>query len=126
MGKKRLEKDDALNILQAVIDGMQDKKAKNIISLDLSKISNSVTNHFVICHAPSKVQVEAIYDNVLEFVRKECETKPFNKEGLENAEWILIDYFDVVIHIFLEDIRSFYKLEDLWADAVLKEYESDD
>jgi len=126
MGKKRLEKDDALNILQAVIDGMQDKKAKNIISLDLSNIGNSVTNYFVICHAPSKVQVEAIYDNVLEFVRKECETKPFNKEGLENAEWILIDYFDVVIHIFLEDIRSFYKLEDLWADAVLKEYESDD
>ena len=126
MIKKRLEKDDALNILKAVIAGMQDKKAKKIISLDLSKIGNSVTNYFVICHAPSKVQVEAIYDNVLEFVRKKCETKPFNKEGLENAEWILIDYFDVVIHIFLEDIRSFYKLEDLWADAVLKEYESDD
>jgi len=104
---------------------MQDKKAKKIISLDLSKINNSITNYFVICHAPSKIQVEAINDNVLEFVRKKCEIKPFNKEGLENAEWILIDYFDVVIHIFLEDIRSFYHLEDLWADAVIKEYESD-
>ena len=126
MGKKRIEKDDAVNILQAVITAMQDKKAKNIISLDLSKIGNSVTNYFVICHAPSKIQVEAIYENVLEFVRNECETKPFNKEGLENAEWILIDYFDVVIHIFLEDIRSFYHLEDLWADAILTEHESDD
>ncbi len=126
MRKKHLEKDDALNILKAVIAGMQDKKAKKIISLDLSKINNSVTNYFVICHAPSKIQVEAIYDNVLEFVRKKCKIKPFNKEGLENAEWILIDYFDVVIHIFLEDIRYFYKLEDLWADAVLKEYKSDD
>jgi len=126
MGKKVLEKDDAVNILQAVISAMQDKKAKNIISLDLTKINNSVTNYFVICHAPSKTQVDAIYDNVIKLVREQCETKPFNKEGIENAEWILIDYFDVVVHIFLEDIRSFYHLEDLWADAIKKEYDSAD
>ena len=126
MGKKVLEKDDAVNILQAVVSAMQDKKAKKIISLDLTKINNSVTNYFVICHAPSKTQVDAIYDNVLKVVREQCETKPFNKEGVENAEWILIDYFDVVVHIFLEDIRSFYHLEDLWADSFKKEYESAD
>jgi ribosome-associated protein len=85
-----------------------------------------VTNYFVICHAPSKTQVDAIYDNVIKVVREQCETKPFNKEGVENAEWILIDYFDVVVHIFLEDIRSFYHLEDLWADSFKKEYESAD
>ncbi len=126
MGKKVLEKDDAVNILQAVVIAMQDKKAKKIISLDLTKINNSVTNYFVICHAPSKTQVDAIYDNVIKVVREQCETKPFNKEGVENAEWILIDYFDVVVHIFLEDIRSFYHLEDLWADSFKKEYESAD
>ncbi len=126
MGKKVLEKDDAVNILQAVISAMQDKKAKKIISLDLTKINNSVTNYFVICHAPSKTQVDAIYDNVVKEVREQCETKPFNKEGVENAEWILIDYFDVVVHIFQEDIRSFYHLEDLWADSLIKEYESAD
>lgn len=126
MGKKVLEKDDAVNILQAVVSAMQDKKAKKIVSLDLTKINNSVTNYFVICHAPSKTQVDAIYDNVLKVVREQCETKPFNKEGVENAEWILIDYFDVVVHIFLEDIRSFYHLEDLWADSFKKEYESAD
>jgi ribosome-associated protein len=105
---------------------MQDIKAKNIISLDLSGISNAVTKYFVICHAPSKTQVNAIYDHVLEFVSKNNGVKPFNKEGYENSEWILIDYVDVVAHIFLEDVRAFYHLEDLWADAVLKNYTSDD
>lgn len=126
MGKKLLEKDDAANILRVAVEAMQDKKAKNIVSLDLSKIDNSVTSYFLICHAPSKTQIEAIYDNVLEFVRKECETKPYNKEGLENSEWILIDYVDVVVHIFLEDIRKFYNLEELWADGIRKDYESFD
>jgi len=126
MAKKRREKDDTLSILQAVIEAMQEKKAKKIISLDLTKINNSVTNYFVICHAPSKTQVDAIYDNVIKVVREQCATKASNKEGMENAEWILIDYFDVVVHIFLEDIRSFYHLEDLWADAIKKEYESAD
>lgn len=126
MTKKRLEKDDTLSILQSVVEAMQEKKAKKIISLDLTKINNSVTNYFVICHAPSKTQVDAIYDNVIKVVREQCETKPMNKEGVENAEWILIDYFDVVVHIFLEDIRSFYHLEDLWADSFKKEYESAD
>lgn len=126
MGKKSLVKDDTLSIVQAAVDAMQDKKAKKITSLDLTKINNSVTNYFVICHAPSKTQVDAIYDNVRKVVQERCETKPINREGVENAEWILIDYFDVVVHIFLEDIRSFYQLEDLWADASIKEYENAD
>ena len=119
-------KDDAKHILKQVVEAMQDKKAKNIISLDLRKITDSISQYFVICHAPSATQVDAIYDNVLEFAQKNCDIKPFHREGYENSEWILIDYFDVVVHIFREDIRNFYKLEDLWADAVLKEYKSDD
>ncbi len=123
---KTVPKDDTLQIVEQVVAGMQDKKAKHIISLDLSEIPNAVTRFFVICHAPSKTQVNAIYDSILEFVRKQCGVKPFNREGYENSEWILIDYVDVVVHIFLEDIRSFYHLEDLWADTKLETYTSDD
>ena len=103
---------------------MQEKKAKKIISLDLTKINNSVTNYFVICHAPSKTQVDAIYDNVIKVVREQCATKASNKEGMENAEWILIDYVNVVVHIFQEDSRSFYKLEELWADAEIEQIDN--
>ena len=123
---KTVPKDDTIQIVKQVVAGMQDKKAKRIVSLDLSEIPNAVTRFFVICHAPSKTQVDAIYDSILEFVRKHCGVKPFNREGYENSEWILIDYVDVVVHIFLEDIRSFYHLEDLWADTKLETYTSDD
>ena len=123
---RKVVKDDASNILKQVVTAMQDKKAKSIVSLDLRKIIDSVSQYFVICQAPSVTQVDAIYDNVLEQVHENCELKPFHREGYENSEWILIDYFDVVVHIFRDDIRSFYKLEELWADAVLKEYKSDD
>ena len=123
---RKVVKDDAISILKQVVTAMQDKKAKSIVSLDLRKITDSVSQYFVICQAPSATQVDAIYNNVLEQVQKNCELKPFHREGYENSEWILIDYFDVVVHIFRDDIRSFYKLEELWADAVLEEYESDD
>jgi len=117
--------DESEVILDKVVDAMQEKKARQIISLNLTEIPNAVTKYFVICHAPSKIQVGAIYDNVIELVQKECGAKPYHREGYENSEWILIDYVDLVVHIFLEEIRDFYRLEELWADAGLKEYESD-
>ena len=122
---KKIVKDGADFVLKQVVTAMQEKKAKNIISLRLNKIPNSVAEYFVICHAPSKTQVEAIYDIVVENVKKECGINPYHREGYENSEWILIDYSDVVVHIFQESIRSFYQLEELWADAKLKEYKSD-
>ena len=122
---KRLIKDDTNFVVENVIAAMQDKKAKSIVSMNLIKISNAVSKYFIICHAPSKVQVNAIYDNVLDVVRHQCGIKPFNREGYENSEWILIDYVDVVAHIFLEDVRTFYQLEDLWADAEIINHESD-
>ena len=122
---KRLIKDEADLIVEEVITAMQDKKAKSIISMNLSNIPNAVTKYFVICHAPSKTQVGAISDNVVDKVREKCDAKPFNREGHENSEWILIDYVDVVAHIFLEDVRTFYHLEDLWADAEIKKHKSD-
>lgn len=124
--RNKAGKDDAKHILKQVIAAMQDKKANDIISLDLQKIDDAVAKYFILCHAKSATQVDAIYDNVLETVQKNCSVKPFHREGYENSEWILIDYFDVVVHIFREDIRNFYKLEELWGDAVLKKYKSDE
>jgi ribosome-associated protein len=112
------------NLMQQVVEAMQDKKANNILSLDLRKIPNSVTDYFVICDVASKIQAGAVYDNVLEKVKKTLGMNPFHREGLENAEWILVDYVDVVVHIFTEDTRSFYDLEGLWADAETKQYET--
>lgn len=117
--------EDTNFVLENIISAMQDKKAKNILSMDLNKIQDSIAHYFVICHATSSTQVDAIYDNVIEQVQKNCGIKPSHREGYENSEWILIDYFDIVVHIFREDIRGFYKLEDLWADAVLRNYDSD-
>ena len=117
--------DSADTILKNVVKAMQDKKAKNIVSLDLSNISNSVTGYFVICDAPSNIQVNAIYENVVEIVKKNCGIRPYHVEGVTNSEWILLDYFDLVVHIFDDKTRAFYKLEELWADAPKTVYKSD-
>ncbi len=118
-------REDAAFILENVVNAMQEKKAKNIVSLDLNNIPNAVTHYFVICNAPSKTQVDAIYENVLEQVKKNCGVSPVHREGVSNSEWILLDYFDVVVHVFQDDTRLFYKLEDLWADAPRIDYKSD-
>ena len=122
---KKIVKDDTDYVLKEVVAAMQEKKAKNIVSLRLNKIPNAVAEYFVITHASSKTQVGAIYDSIVENVKNKCGINPYHKEGYENSEWILIDYSDVVVHIFQESIRSFYQLEELWADAKLKEYKSD-
>ena len=88
--------------------------------LDLNKIENIACKYFVICHGTSKPHVEAIAESIEDLVREKAQDKPINKEGRENAEWILIDYFDIVIHVFQEPVRKFYKLEELWADAEIQ------
>ncbi len=123
---KDISKNETKKLLKKVISSIEDKKGKDILSIDLSKIDNSITNYFVICSATSTTQVDAIYDNIMQKVYEDLNMKPFHREGYENSEWILIDYFDLVVHIFLEDIRNFYKLEDLWADGIIKRYQNVD
>ncbi len=112
-------------LVQSIIHGIHDKKGKGTIGLNLTTLNNSVSNYFVICHGNTKVQVEAIAESVEENVRKKLGDKPWHKEGFENAEWILLDYVDVVVHIFQENTRTFYNLEKLWADAEIKEYDNE-
>lgn len=120
MAKIQLIESEALRDI--IVKGIQEKKGKDILSFNLAKIPNAVTNYFVLCDGNTKIQVEAIAESVEEEVRKANKGKPWHKEGFENAEWILLDYVDVVVHIFQEDTRAFYNLEKLWADAVIKQY----
>ncbi|NVO19996.1 MAG: ribosome silencing factor [Bacteroidetes bacterium] len=113
--KKKIEAPDML--ADVVVQGMLERKALDIVKLNLSKVPNSITDYFVICHGTSRAQVEAIAESVQAEVKKAVGTNPWHKEGFENAEWILLDYFDVVVHIFLQESRGFYKLENLWNDA---------
>lgn len=105
------------SVLHTVIDTMHDIKGKNVISLNLKEINHAVTDYFIICSGSSHTQVEAIASHILENVQVKNGIKPYNKEGFKNSEWILIDYLDIVVHVFLESTRAFYQLEALWADA---------
>jgi ribosome-associated protein len=105
-------------LLNNVIKGIQELKGKDITVLDLTKIDNAVCKYFVICSGDSTTQVQSIADSIEEEVKKTLKIRPWHKEGYENREWILIDYSDVVAHVFLPDTREFYELEHLWSDAV--------
>jgi ribosome-associated protein len=118
---KKKNKNETSILSSQIIDGIQEKKGHKIVTLDLSKIENSVCKMFVMCHATSKTQVAAIADSVYDLVKKNTEQIPWHKEGYQNADWILLDYVDVVVHIFTEETRKFYNLEGLWADAEKKE-----
>lgn len=115
------KKVNSKKLCDSIIEGMQDNKAKNIVLLDLRKIESAVCSYFIICSGESNTQVEGIQQAVVRNTRKNLKEKPWHIEGKTNAEWILLDYVDVVVHIFYKGIREFYDLEDLWADAIKKE-----
>lgn len=103
-----------------VVQGMLEKKAQNIAVLDLRDVKNAIADYFIICSGGSDTQVDAIADSVLEEVEKQSGQSPWHKEGFQNKEWILLDYLDVVCHIFQKDKRAFYDLEEFWGDAKIK------
>lgn len=107
----------AEELSKVIIKGMEEKKASNIILMDLRHIKNSVTDYFVICSGNSDTQLDAISDSIEEQVIKAGDQSPYRNEGKSSKNWILIDYVDVVAHIFLKEKREFYGLEDLWGDA---------
>ena len=109
-------------IFKTIIQAIQQKKAQNIISLDLRKIPEAVADFFIICDAGSTTQVKAVADSVEEEVRKNCEEFPYKHEGRTSMQWVLIDYVNVVVHVMLPESRRFYKLEDMWSDAPQENY----
>lgn len=116
MAKKKIAN---IELKDAIVNGMLEKKANDITILDLKSLQTSMADYFVICHGNSDKQVNAIADSVEDTVRKQTGEKPWHIEGAELGEWILIDYFDVVVHIFKDEKRAFYGIEELWSDAVV-------
>jgi ribosome-associated protein len=110
-------------IFKTIIQAAQEKKAHNIISLDLRKIPEAVADFFIVCEGGSTTQVKAIADCVEEEVRKNCEELPYKHEGRTSMQWVLIDFVNVVVHVMLPESRRFYKLEDMWSDAPLEKHE---
>lgn len=112
--KKRVSSE----VLRDVVNNaILEKKGNEIVNLDLRNLYNSISDFFIICHASSDVHMQAIADEIKKQTREVLKDKPFSSEGYDSAEWIILDYFDVVVHIFIEDKRSHYNLEDVWADA---------
>ena len=105
-----------------VIQGMQEKKGFDIVKLDLRKIPGTITDFFVICSGSSDTQIDAIAGSVDDEVSKGCKETPWHREGIQNKEWILLDYVDVVVHVFKKDRREFYDIESLWGDADFSYY----
>lgn len=111
-------KDKAIRqLVETIVEGMQDIKAKDIAILDLTGLKNAVTDYFVIATGDSSTQVEGMASSVVRKTRTDLKEKPWHEEGVGNSEWILLDYVNVVVHIFYRETRDFYNLEDLWADA---------
>lgn len=105
------------SLITPIIKGIEEKKGNDIQVFDLRNTGNAVCDYFVICSADSTTQVDSIAYSVEEFVKKATGESPWKSEGFTNKEWILIDYVDVVVHVFQTEVRDFYKLENLWADA---------
>lgn len=115
MAKKK-EKENT-ELPKTIVNAIEELKGEDIVCLDLRKLKNAISDFFIICSGNSNTQVDAIANFVYENVSKKLKVKPWHSEGFQNAEWILLDYVDTVVHIFQKETREFYNIENLWADA---------
>lgn len=115
-----------LNLKDAIVEAIKQKKGHEIVVIDLTETEQSIADYYIICHGNSTSQVDALADYIERFARTETTEHPIHIEGQQNAQWILMDYGDIVVHIFQEEIRRFYNLEDLWADAKKEIIESEE
>jgi ribosome-associated protein len=106
-----------IQLVKEIILGIENVKGEKINQLDLKDIDNTPCDYFIVCSGNSNTQVSAIVNSILKTVSKALNEKPFHTEGLVNAEWVLIDYVNVVVHVFQNQIREYYNLEELWGDA---------
>ncbi len=119
MTKKILDETELL--VNKIVEGIQEKKGVKITVVDMSKLENYVFRYFVICQGNSNTHVCSIADEVKDYVREQIKVKPFAVDGYNNAQWIALDYGEIILHVFLPEIRDFYSLETLWEDAEIKE-----
>lgn len=114
MAKEKISADQLISV---IISGIEDVKGKEINILDLRDIENTVCDYFIICEGTSNTQVNAIVNSIQKTVSKELKDNPWHTEGADNAEWVLLDYVDVVVHVFQKHVREYYDIESLWGDA---------
>jgi ribosome-associated protein len=111
------EKKSSLMLANIIGEIMLSKKDNDVVIMNLKPLPNTICDYFVVCHGNSFVQIQTIRDAVIDEVRKAVSEKPWHVEGANDSEWLLIDYQNVIVHIFLNRAREYYKIEDLWADA---------
>ena len=109
--------DDIKVLLETVVEALQEKKGRRIVTMDLSKLENSICQYFIICQGKTPTQVSALCDSVWDKVSERMKEKPMGAIGMKEAQWIAMDYGTVMLHIFIPELREFYNLEHLWADA---------
>jgi len=114
------------DLLETIVEAIDDKKGQNIVSLDLRELDGAIADHFVIANADSYVQVGAIADGVEDAVEKKLKRRVIRVEGKQVGEWVVMDYGEIMVHIFQTEKRDFYALEELWADADLTRYQFDE
>ena len=115
-----MEQNDSFNVEQKrelILEAIREKKGHEIVSIDLTKVENSICDCFIICHGESVTQVGAITDSIERKMKEEARIRAHHVEGLRNSQWVLLDFFDILVHVFQKEYRSFYRLEELWADG---------
>ncbi len=115
---KNIENNESQQLCDTIVEGMQENKANDIVVLDLRELDSAVCDFFVICSGDSSTQVDGICSAVEKYTRETLGEKPYRIEGKNNSEWILMDYISVVAHVFYKETRTFYDIEDLWADGI--------
>jgi len=118
--------EETKKLLKTITEGIQEKKGRDITIVDLSKIDGTICHYFVICCGGSPTQVEAIAEEIGLQARQKCGEKPTHVEGLQNAQWVAMDYVDIIVHVFLPEVREFYNLEELWEDAKVTHIKNED
>ncbi|WP_199223384.1 ribosome silencing factor [Brumimicrobium oceani] len=121
---KLVKEISAEKLCEVIVEGMQDNKAEDIVVIDLREVESAVTDFFVIGSGQSTTQVDGIADAIVRSTRKTLKEKPWHQEGKNSSQWVLLDYVNVVVHIFHKDVREYYELEDLWADGKKREIEN--
>lgn len=104
---------------ELIIEAIREKKGHEIVSIDLRQVENSICECFIICHGESDTQVGAITDSIEKKLKEESGIRAHHVEGRQNSQWVLLDFFDILVHVFQEEFRSFYSLEELWADGIV-------
>ncbi len=115
---------DSSDLNHLIIDAIQDIKGKNIVKLDLRSLDDAPADYFIICEGDSSTQVKAISENIGKKIKEKTGESPFHTEGMDGAKWILVDFFDTVVHVFYPETRAFYEIEELWGDAKFTQYQN--